>query len=402
MKVAIIGGGASGFFAAIQVKENYPKAKVVIFEKTSKVLSKVIISGGGRCNVTNAARTNEDLLKAYPRGKRMLKSAFYQFNNHGMMEWLESKGVALTIQQNLHVFPKTQNSQTIIDCFISETNRLGIEIKLNNAIKNIISNGDTTITLSVNSEKFIFDKVIVATGGSPKRKNLEWLEKLGHKIENPVPSLFTFNMPNEIIKELMGVVVPNVQVKIQGTKLTSTGDLLITHWGMSGPAILLLSAFGARILAEKEYQFKIQVNWINRFDLETVKEELNQLKNQNSKKQIQKIKAFNLPSRLWVYLLEKLDINPSKKWAETGTKTINKLINILTNDVYQVSGKTTFKEEFVTCGGISLKSIDTKTLQSKAVKNLYFTGEIIDVDGITGGFNFQAAWSTAFVAAKLN
>lgn len=401
MNIAIIGGGAAGFFAAINAKENYPNASVTIFEKTSKVLAKVKISGGGRCNVTNAAETIEDLLKAYPRGKRVLKSAFYHFNNHNMMQWLEQKGVDLTIQEDKHVFPKSQQSQTIIDCFLSETDRLRIAINLNKAVINLEQVHENKIQLYFKESSQIFDKVIVTTGGTPKRKGLEWLEKLGHKIEEPVPSLFTFNMPNENITKLMGVVVQNVQVKIKGTKLVSNGPLLITHWGMSGPAILILSSFGARVLYDKNYQFVTQINWINKFDFEEIKKEIKDIQLKHPKKQIQKVKAFGIPTRLWIYLLEKLDIPLDKKWIEIGNKTINKLIAILTNDTYDVNGKTTFKEEFVTCGGISLKSINTKNLQSKAVKNLYFAGEVLDVDGITGGFNFQAAWSTGFVCAKL-
>ena len=401
MKIAIIGGGAAGFFAAINAKENFPNAEVAIYEKTSKVLAKVKISGGGRCNVTNAVTEINDLLKAYPRGKRLLKSCFYQFNNRNMMQWLESRGVALTIQEDNCVFPKSQQSQAIIDCFVKEANRLSVKVQTNSAVIGLQQVLDNKINLQCKEFTQIVDKVIVTTGGSPKRKGLEWLEKLGHKIEEPVPSLFTFNMPNERITKLMGVVVPKVQVKIQGTKLQTNGPLLITHWGMSGPAILVLSAFGARDLYTKNYQFVIQVNWIDLSDFEAIKKEISSIQKANPKKQIQKVKPFGLPNRLWIYFLDKLEIPLDKKWIEIGNKTINKLINLLTNDTYNVNGKTTFKEEFVTCGGISLQSISPKTLQSKKIKNLYFAGEVLDVDGITGGFNFQAAWSTAFVAAKL-
>ncbi len=401
MKIAIIGGGAAGFFAAINTKENFANAEVVIYEKTSKVLAKVKISGGGRCNVTNAVAEINDLLKAYPRGKRLLKICFYQFNNHNMMQWLESRGVALTIQEDNCVFPKSQQSQTIIDCFVKEANRLDIKVQTNSAVVRLQQVLEDKIKILGKEFSEIVDKVIVTTGGSPKRKGLEWLEKLGHKIEEPVPSLFTFNMPNERITKLMGVVVPNVQVKIQGTKLQTKGPLLITHWGMSGPAILVLSAFGARDLYTKNYQFVIQVNWIDLYDFEVIKKEIVAIQKVNPKKQIQKVKPFGIPNRLWLYFLDKLEIPLDKKWIEIGNKTINKLINLLTNDTYNVNGKTTFKEEFVTCGGISLQSISPKTLQSKKIKNLYFAGEVLDVDGITGGFNFQAAWSTAFVAAKL-
>ncbi|HFS67275.1 MAG TPA: NAD(P)/FAD-dependent oxidoreductase [Flavobacteriia bacterium] len=401
MKIAVIGGGAAGFFAAINAKENFTNSQVTIFEKTSKVLSKVKISGGGRCNVTNAVETMEELLHAYPRGKRVLKSAFYHFNNNDMMQWLESKNVALAIQDDQCVFPKSQQSQTIIDCFLEKTNRLKIPIKLNSAVLKLQQIEEGKIALSFKEGKKVFDKVIVTTGGSPKRKGLEWLEKIGHQIEEPVPSLFTFNMPTENITKLMGVVVQNVQVKIQKTKLIANGPLLITHWGMSGPAILTLSSFGARVLSEKNYRFITQVNWINQFDFDRIKKELQMVQQKYPKKQMQKIKPFSIPSRLWLYLLEKSSIPLDKKWIEIGNKTINKLIAILTNDTYLVNGKTTFKEEFVTCGGVSLQSINPKTLESKIIKNLYFAGEVLDIDGITGGFNFQAAWSTAYVTAKL-
>ena len=401
MNIAIIGGGAAGFFAAIHAKTNFPEAEVTIFEKTSKVLAKVKISGGGRCNVTNAAESLEELLQAYPRGKRVLKSAFYHFNNRDMIKWLHKRNVETIVQDDKCVFPKSQQSQSIIDCFLAETKQLDIQIRLNQAVLALEQSKNDKIKLSFKEGSEVFDKVIVTTGGSPKRKGLLWLEKLGHKIEEPVPSLFTFNMPNEKVTSLMGVVVQNVQVKIQGTKFTASGPLLITHWGMSGPAILILSAFGARELYHRNYRFSIQVNWIYMFDFNIVKTELIAIQKTHPKKQMQKIKPFGLPNRLWVYLLEKLQISPEKKWIEIGNKTINKIVNILTNDTYDVNGKTTFKEEFVTCGGISLKSINTKNLQSKAIKNLYFAGEVLDVDGITGGFNFQAAWSTGFVAAKL-
>ena len=401
MKVAIIGGGAAGFFSAINVKENFPNYEVCIFEKTTKVLSKVKVSGGGRCNVTNGIDSIKKLALAYPRGERKLKKAFGVFDNKKAFKWFENKGVPLIIQEDNCVFPESQNSQSIIDCFLNEIKRLNIQIEYKKGVKQLNQIGNK-IELVFNNEKHIYDKVIIATGGSPKRKGLEWLEKLGHLIENPVPSLFTFNMPNESITKLMGIVVEKALINIQGTKLKSEGALLITHWGMSGPAILKLSAFGARLLSEKDYDFKIQVNWVNTLNNELVKKELESIVAKHSKKQLSNIKPYQLQTRLWQYLLEKIDLPLDRKWQEIGNKGINKIVNILTNDVYSINGKTTFKEEFVTCGGISLESIDFKTMQSKAIKNLYFAGEILDIDGITGGFNFQAAWTTGFIAAKLN
>ena len=404
MEVAIIGGGAGGFFSAITAKENYPNANVVIFEKSSKILSKISISGGGRCNVTNGCTSIKVLSKAYPRGEKQLQKAFQIFNTKHAFEWFESRGVPLTIQDDNCVFPKSQKSQSIIDCFLNQINILGVKIELEHGIKAIIPTNEKLQLEFTNDEisPKIFDKVIVATGGSPKREGLDWLEKLNHKIENPVPSLFTFNMPDESVTSLMGIVVEKSIVSIQGTKFKSEGPLLITHWGMSGPAILKLSSFGARFLSEKDYRFNVQVNWINITNNDLVLSELKNFATENENKSLQKAKPFSLPERLWMFLLTKSEILPSKRWKEVGKNGMNKLVSTLTNDAYSVEGKTTFKEEFVTCGGVSLENIDFKTMQSKVCKNLYFSGEVLDIDGITGGYNFQAAWTTAFIAGKLN
>lgn len=401
MKVAIIGGGAAGFFAAIQAKENFPEADVVLFEKTNKLLAKVKVSGGGRCNVTNGCQNNSELATGYPRGRNQLKKAFKVFNNNDTQKWFEERGVSLKTEPDNRVFPVSNDSQTIIDCLMAEANRLAVNIQTGSSVESIKSKNHG-IQLKVNGVDDTFEKVIVATGGSPKRKGLEWLEDLGHKIEDPVPSLFTFNMPQEPIKKLMGVVAPHAQISVQGTKLKSEGPLLITHWGMSGPAVLKLSSFGARELADRSYQFKIQVSWLNELSFEKVLAQLSDLTNSNPKKQIQNVRPNQIPDRLWLFLLSKAEIELSKPCAELGKKALNKLVNFLVNDVYEVSGKTTFKEEFVTCGGVSLESIDFKTMQSRVVPNLYFAGEILDIDGITGGYNFQAAWTTGFIAGKLN
>ena len=403
MKVAIIGGGAAGIFSAINVRENYPNAEVVIFEKSKNLLSKIKISGGGRCNVTNGNNSIKELSKAYPRGGKKIRKTFQIFNTKHAWQWFESKNVPLMLQADGRVFPKSQNSQTIIDCFISETQRLGIKIELERGIKSI-NQVEGKLELEFTDNKIpgkIFDKIIVATGGSPKRESLNWLEKLNHNIENPVPSLFTFNMPNESIKSLMGVAVENVLVSIQGTKLKSDGPLLITHWGMSGPAILKLSAYGARVLSQQSYKFNVQINWVNILNNDTVLEELKNLSNINANKILSNVRPFLLPERLWLFLLHKSDLFANKKWKDIGKNGMNKLVSVLTNDVYSVEGKTTFKEEFVTCGGVSLSSVDFNTMQSNVCKNLYFAGEVLDIDGITGGYNFQAAWTTGFIAAKL-
>jgi predicted Rossmann fold flavoprotein len=401
VKVAIIGGGAGGFFSAIQVKENHPTAVVTIFEKSQKLLSKVKVSGGGRCNVTNAETSIKLLSEAYPRGGKKLKNAFTKFSTQDMQKWLEERGVPLTTQPDNCVFPVSQDSQSIIDCFISETLRLDIEIKVGRGVKSIQSLGEEIVLEFGDDDVEVFDKVIVATGGSPKLSGLQWLVDMGHQIEKPVPSLFTFNMPEEKSSDLMGIVVNETLVSIQGTKLKSDGPLLITHWGMSGPAILKLSAFGARILEQLDYTFKVQVNWVNELNNDVVANAIKEIISEHPAKQLSSIKPFGLPERLWVYLLQKSDLSSTKKWPELGKKGLNKMVNVLTNDIYQVKGKTTFKEEFVTCGGASLSSIDFNTMQSRVVPNLYFTGEVMDIDGITGGYNFQACWTTAFIAGKL-
>ncbi|MFT6149584.1 MAG: putative Rossmann fold flavoprotein [Saprospiraceae bacterium] len=400
MKVAVIGGGAAGFFAAIAAKENHPEAQVCIYEKTTKILSKVKVSGGGRCNVTNGVSSMSDLAKAYPRGGKKLKKAFRVFNNQHTMEWFEAHGVPLKIEASNHVFPVSDSSQSIIDCFLKIAERLGIAIYTKTSIE-AIEVVDNQILLKVkNGNNKRMDKVIIATGGSAKKQGFDWLEALGHEIENPVPSLFTFNMPKEPIRKLMGVAA-NALVTIQGTKLKQSAPLLITHWGMSGPAILKLSAFGARILSDINYQFKAQVNWTNIQNTNVVMENLQDIVKNNPQKLLQNVKPYGLPERLWLFLLEKAELSPQKKWNELGKKGLNKLISILTFDIYDVNGKTTFKEEFVTCGGVSLESINFETMESRVFKNLYFAGEVLNIDGITGGYNFQAAWTTGFIAGQL-
>ncbi len=403
MKVAVIGGGAGGFFSAIHVKENHPEATVTIFEKSKKVLSKVKISGGGRCNVTNGCTSISELSKAYPRGNRQLKKAFRKFSTKDTMQWFEKRNVPLVIQEDNCVFPVSQDSQSIIDCFLKEVQRLNIKIETGKGVKSIKPKNEKYILEFLKSEHpdLIFDKIIIATGGHPKKSGFEWLEKTGHRIEDPVPSLYTFNMPRENITELMGIVVENAMAQIQGTKLIADGPLLITHWGMSGPAILKLSAFGARILNDMNYEFNVRVNWINILNNETVKKELSDIIQQHGKKILSNYRPYSLPDRLWQYLLHKSGLPSTKKWNELGRKGVHKIIDTLTHDIYNVKGKTTFKEEFVTCGGVALEQIDFDTMQSKVCKNIYFTGEVLDIDGITGGYNFQAAWTTAFIAGRL-
>jgi predicted Rossmann fold flavoprotein len=407
MKIAVIGGGAAGFFSAISVKTHHPKARVIIFEKTKKLLSKVKISGGGRCNVTHHCFEVNELVKFYPRGGKSIRKAFNIFSTKDTIKWFEERGVALKTESDGRMFPVTNSSQTIIDCLMNEISKLGIIIKTETPIKKISQEG-IGYTLHINrKERFgiksdqYFDKVIVATGGTPRKEGFEWLSELSHTIKEPVPSLFTFNMPNEKIVELMGVVVDPVTVKIMGTKFKSKGPLLVTHWGMSGPAILKLSAFGARVLNEKKYQFKLLVSWIEDQNEKNVRISLDKTVDDYPKKKVQNLNPFNLPGRLWIFLLKKLGIPEDMIWKNLGRKNMNRIVHTLLNDEYEVSGKTTFKEEFVTCGGISLQDIDIKTMQSKRYSSLYFAGEILDIDGITGGFNFQNAWTSGFIAGKL-
>jgi len=403
MKVAIIGGGAAGFFAAINVKENHPDASVCIYEKTSKLLSKVKVSGGGRCNLTNGSTAIKTLSAAYPRGKNQLKKLLHSFSTQDIRDWFDARGVSTYVQEDQRVFPTTDSSQSVIDCFLHECKRLHIHIHTNANIKEITIVESDKLHLSFEqSEDSTVDKVIVATGGQAKKEGFAWLEKLGHHIHPPIPSLFTFNMPKHPITALMGLSATEVLVSIQGAKLSTTGPLLITHWGLSGPAVLKLSAFGAEILHQKDYHFGIQVNWINTLNQETARENVHTLLSQSKNKNIRSLKPFGLAQRLWSYLLDRAEIVEDKKCANIGKKGLNKLVNILTADTYDVRGKTTFKEEFVTCGGISFDSIHSHSMQSKTCPNLYFAGEVTNIDGITGGYNFQAAWTTAYIAAKLS
>ena len=397
--IAIIGGGAAGFFAALSAKKHFPNKRVIIFEKSSKVLSKVKISGGGRCNVTNACFDNRKLAASYPRGENNLRKAFEIFNAQSTVDWFESRNVPLKTFPDNCIFPQSNDSQSIIDCLLKESLALGVEIKFNQSITSIEVEQDT-FTLFTREDNFSVERVIVTTGGQPKRSGLEWLEKLGHEIIEPVPSLFTFNMPANPIRDLMGNVVEKATVKVEGTKLIGKGPLLVTHWGMSGPAILQLSAWGARVLFEKNYQFAVLVNWLDDAKEVDLHKRLDQIIKEHGEKMIGNLNPFPMTSRLWNFLLEKTTIHPEMRWKDLGNKVRNKLVNTLLSDRYEVSGKTTFKEEFVTAGGISLHDVNFKTMESKLVPGMFFAGELLDIDGITGGFNFQAAWTTGFIAGK--
>ncbi len=404
LRIAVIGGGAAGLFAAIAAGENYPNSTVKIFEKSTMPLSKVRISGGGRCNLTNACFSLDELCKAYPRGGLKLRHLFRQFGPKETIDWFESRGVPLVIQEDNCIFPESQDSGTVISCLLKEAGRVGADLILSTEVISLKVLDNKTIELGFNGtnpDSGVFDKVIVATGGSPKLRGLEWLEKLNHTIERPVPSLFSFNLPGESITKLMGVVAENTILSIQGSKIRSHGPLLITHWGMSGPAALKLSSFGARVLNDVCYNFNISVNWMGETNSEKVNLIIEDLIHSNSARQISGVKPEEIPSRLWRHILERCEIDADKRCSQIGSKSINRVVNALTNDIYRVTGKSSYKEEFVTCGGVSLRSVDMNTLESKSVKNLYFAGEILDIDAITGGYNLQNAWTTGFIAARL-
>jgi predicted Rossmann fold flavoprotein len=396
MRIAIIGGGAAGFMAAITAKLHNGKNEVVLFEKSNKVLAKVKISGGGRCNVTNACFSVSQLIKNYPRGEKFLKNAFHHFYTQDTIDWFESRGVPLKAEADNRMFPISDNSQSIVDCLMNEIDKLGVELKLQSVISKIEKVEDQFL-LEINHQKNYFDKVIIATGGSPKLSGFDWINNLQKNIVEPVPSLFTFNIPKDGITELMGVVASNATVRIQGTKIKHSGPLLITHWGMSGPAVLKTSSFGARYLFDNNYNFNIQINWTD-FSEEEYQNLIAQ--NKTSNRLITNKNPFEIPSRLWNFIVQKSQISELKKWNELSKKDINKLLNHLMNDVYAVKGKTTFKEEFVTSGGVDLNDINSQTMESKNCKGLYFCGEVMNIDGVTGGFNFQAAWTSGFLAGK--
>lgn len=395
--VIVVGGGAAGCFSAIQAGTHFPGAKIVVLEKSARPLAKVKISGGGRCNVTNAESDPEKLAANYPRGSRFLRKAFHRFSSADMVNWLSDRGIRLREYPDGCLFPVTNDSQTIIDCFLHELNRLHIPIQTSQKVISVTHTGEKW-EVATPDTIYVAKSVIITAGGQPKHSGFDFCAHLNLNIIAPLPSLFTFNMPQEPIRELMGIVAENAMVKIAGEKWSTNGPLLITHWGMSGPAVLKCSAFGARILAEKNYDTTVLVNWTGEFGQETIREDIkNQL---TSPKKMVNQTMYSIKSRLWNYLMTKAGIHEETRWNELSTKQQNRLIEVLANDTYQMQGKTTFKEEFVTAGGIDLSEIDVQTMQSKKYSGLFFAGEVMDIDGVTGGYNFQAAWTTAFIAGK--
>ena len=386
-RTAIVGGGAAGFFLAVNLKKLCPEMQVTILERSKRVLAKVEISGGGRCNCTNSFAEVRDLSAVYPRGHRLMKRLMKGFSQRDAYEWFERHGVRLTTQEDQCVFPASQDSHTIINCFLAEASRHNVEIRTECRVESL-------------DELAGFDFVAVTTGGSPKSEGLRWLSDLGHETASPVPSLFTFRIDDHRLQSLMGTVVEHAMAYLPGTPFRANGPLLITHWGMSGPAILKLSSYAARHLAECGYRQPLAVNWLSRND-EAIKQELCRLSIEGGKKLLTSLRPFDLPARLWTCLLDKsLGQRAQSPWMSLNQKEINRLTNTLANDTYKTAGRAAFKDEFVTCGGIALDAVNPATLESRHTPRLYFAGEVLDIDGITGGFNFQAAWTTAYTVAQ--
>lgn len=386
MKTAIVGGGAAGFFLAVNLKEMCPQMGVTIFEKGSKVLRKVAVSGGGRCNITNSFEHVSSLSDVYPRGFRLMKRLFNVFNAHSAYAWFEQRGLPLTVQEDGCVFPESQDSATVIRLLTTMARRLGVSVVCGKAVEGL-------------DELAGFDYVAVTTGGFPRSYPYKWLADMGHEVVEPVPSLFSFSIEDEGLRSLKGIVVQQASAMIVGTSFRSGGPLLVTHWGMSGPCILRLSSYGARFLSENDYQTMVSINWVDSTDV-GVKAVLESFAASHRLQQCGSHCPFPLSQRLWTHLLHRaLGVKAQQRWADMGKKDMNRLVNVLVNDVYRTAGRAPFADEFVTCGGIALGNVKPQTLESKVCPGLYFAGEVLDIDGITGGFNFQAAWTTAYVVS---
>ena len=397
--IAVVGGGAAGFFAAINCASNFPHAKVIIFEKSNKLLSKVRISGGGRCNVTNAYFDNSDLSLFYPRGNKELRGPFSRFGAHDTVNWFESRGVKLKSEEDGRMFPVTDKSETIINCLMNEANKNSVSVKTNYNVESVQKiNADSFQLFFQNGEKFICNKMIITTGGSPANKNYEWIKNSGHTIIFPVPSLFTFNVSSNPLKGLEGISVFPARIKLDGTKFAETGSLLITHWGISGPPVIKLSAFAARWLNERKYEATVLISWLPNLNREELKNEIYNLKEKHPTSKIYSNSFFGLPQRLWQRICSLSGINEKENCSDLSKEKINGLVENCINMILVLKGKTTFKEEFVTCGGVSLKEINFQTMESTKVPGLYFAGEVLDIDGVTGGYNFQSAWTTGWLA----
>ena len=394
-RIAIMGAGGAGCFCAVNIKKRMPEAEVTVYESGRKPLTKVAITGGGRCNLTNSFEHVRSVKEAYPRGEKLMKRALKVFSNNDVMEWFEREGVALTVQADGCVFPLSQDAMEIVCTLTRLMNSYGVRLLCDRRISQItpLSDGGYDI------DGAQYEKVVVTTGGAPTLSRLSFLDAFQLEKMESVPSLFTFNIDNKALHSLMGTVVENVTARLTGTKLSASGPLLITHWGLSGPAILKLSSYGARVLKEREYRMEVAINWFGKERETEVAERLHILVSENSKKQLSSVYPEELVQRLWIFLLERAGLSPQKRWQELGAKQLNRLAALLTNDTYAISGKGAYKEEFVTCGGIALSNINPSTMECKAYPGLFFAGEVLDVDAITGGYNLQAAWTMGYISA---
>jgi len=399
--IIVIGGGAAGFFTAINAAQLNPSLKVTILEKSREVLSKVRVSGGGRCNVTHHCFDPDLLSRAYPRGEKVLRWSFEQFQATDTVEWFNQRGVDLKTEDDGRMFPVTDSSETIINCLMNEAKDHGVDIRTKTKVDKIEPLDDGGFRLQIHkSNPITCNTLVVATGGYNRENAYSWLKDLGHSVNTPVPSLFTFNFREKIFSDLAGISVEHAEVSISGTRYSEVGPVLITHWGLSGPAVLKLSAWAARELHDREYRYDVQINWLHPMTDQQVREKLRDLRDRQPKKQIKNQSEFPFSSRLWVRFTELASIPADKRWADLSNKEIHELTEHLVHATYSIQGKTTYKEEFVTCGGIPLNEVDPDSLESKVVPGLHFVGEVLDIDGITGGFNFQAAWTNGWLAAQ--
>ncbi|MGP1385222.1 MAG: NAD(P)/FAD-dependent oxidoreductase [Thainema sp.] len=405
MRVGIIGGGAAGFFGAIACAEMYPEATVTLFEAGQRPLAKVLISGGGRCNVTHACFEPAALVQNYPRGGKALRGALTRFQPRNTVQWFERRGVRLKVEADGRMFPVTDDSATIANCLTQAAMQAGVKLRTQAAVAAIERNGDDFLLRLRSGQVVTCDRILIATGSNPR--GYQFAQSLGHTIQPPVPSLFTFNIADPKLRELAGIAIEPVEVKLsipsQKSKqkpLQQSGAVLITHWGLSGPAILKLSAWGARVLHDQRYQAQLSVNWLPEQNPEQLRQVLIEAKVQMAKRAIANYCPVDLPRRFWRYILSRAEIDPQQNWAEQSKKAINRLVQELSQGQFQIQGKGVFKDEFVTCGGVSLKEVDFKTMQSRLCPGLYFAGEVLDIDGVTGGFNFQSAWTTGWISGQ--
>jgi len=401
LQIVVIGGGAAGFFGAIACAEANPQAQVTLIEASRQPLAKVLISGGGRCNVTHACFSPEELVLNYPRGGKSLRGAFTRFQPLDTVDWFAAHGVNLKTEADGRMFPITDRSETIAECLIKAAFTAKLELSIGTPVISVTRHNEGFEILLKSGEKKYCDRLLLATGSSIIGHKIA--RELGHHIETPVPSLFTFNIADPKLQALAGISVTpvNLRLSLPGKhQLQQTGPLLITHWGISGPAVLKLSAWGARILQENRYQAKLLINWLPNLSQEEVRQKLLSIKQEWGKKPVALHRGVDLPHRLWQYIIARISITTEDRWAEIPNKILNQLVQEISQGEYLISGKGAFKEEFVTCGGVSLKEVNFKTMESKLVPGLYFAGEVLDIDGITGGFNFQSAWTTAYLAGQ--